>query len=83
MASKTITLKLEAYNRLRAARRYPTESFSEVVLRASWPADTITGRELLKLYRSGRRAKLSEEALDELAAINDADAPPDDPWAKR
>jgi hypothetical protein len=37
IASKTITLKLEAYNRLRAARRYPTESFSEVVLRATWP----------------------------------------------
>jgi Putative antitoxin len=83
MASKTITLKLEAYNRLRAARRYPTESFSEVVLRANWPADTITGRELLELYRSGRRPRLSEEALDELAAINAADAPPDDPWAKR
>ena len=83
MASKTITLKLEAYNRLRSARRYPTESFSEVVLRATWPADTITGRELLELYRSGRRPRLSEEALDELAAINAADAPPDDPWAKR
>jgi len=83
MASKTITLKLEAYNRLRAARRYPTESFSEVVLRATWPADTITGRELLALYRSGRRPKLSEAALDELAAINAADQPPIDKWAKR
>lgn len=83
MASKTITLKLEAYNRLRSARRYPTESFSEVVLRATWPADTITGRELLELYRSGRRPRLSEEALDELAAINAADAPPIDKWAKR
>jgi predicted CopG family antitoxin len=83
MASKTITLKVEAYNRLKAARRYPTESFSEVVLRATWPADTITGRELLELYRSGKRPKLSEEALDELAAINAADRPPEDPWAKR
>ncbi|MEO6715213.1 MAG: hypothetical protein ABIM89_17575 [Mycobacteriales bacterium] len=83
MASKTITLKLEAYNRLRAARPYPTESFSEVVLRANWPADTITGRELMELYRSGRRPRLSEEALAELAAMNAADAPPDDPWAKR
>jgi hypothetical protein len=83
MASKTITLKLEAYNRLRSARRYPSESFSEVVLRASWPADTITGRELLQLYRSGRRAKLSEAALDEWAAINAGDRPPVDKWAKR
>lgn len=83
MASKTITLKLEAYNRLRMARRYPTESFSEVVLRATWPADTSTGRQLLELYRSGRRARLSEEALDQIAAINAADAPPIDKWAKR
>jgi predicted CopG family antitoxin len=82
MASKTITLKLEAYNRLRAARRYPSESFSEVVLRATWPADTVTGRELLELYRSGRRPRLSEEALDELAAINAADAPPIDKWKR-
>ena len=83
MASKTITLKLEAYNRLRAARRYPTESFSEVVLRATWPADTATGRQLLELYRSGRRPRLSEDALDEIAAINAGDKPPVDKWAKR
>ncbi len=83
MASKTITLKLEAYNRLRAARRYLTESFSEVVLRATWPGDTSTGRQLLELYRSGRRPLLSEEALDEIAAINAADKPPIDKWAKR
>lgn len=83
MASKTITLKLEAYNRLKAARRYPTESFSEVVLRASWPADTATGRQLLDLYRSGRRPRLSEAALDDLAAVKAADRPPIDKWAKR
>jgi predicted CopG family antitoxin len=83
MASKTITLKLEAYNRLRAARRYPTESFSEVVLRATWPADTITGRELLELYRSGRRPRLSEETLDQIMAAKRADKPPIDKWAKR
>jgi hypothetical protein len=83
MASKTITLKLEAYNRLRAARRYPTESFSEVVLRASWPADTITGRELLQLYRSGARPRFSKETLDRIAEAHAADAPPVDKWAKR
>lgn len=83
MASKTITLKLEAYNRLRAARRYPTESFSEVVLRATWPADTTTGRALLDLYRSGRRPRLSKEAIDRIAAVNAADEPPEDKWARR
>jgi predicted CopG family antitoxin len=82
MASKTITLKLEAYNRLRAARRYPTESFSEVVLRASWPADTATARDLLRLYKaSGPR--LSKQAIDDIAAANAADEPPVDKWARR
>ena len=47
LSTKTISLKLEAYDRLRSARRYPAESFSEVVLRASWPEDTITARDLL------------------------------------
>lgn len=42
MAIKTVSLKTEAYERLKTARRYPGESFSEVILRASWPEDTIT-----------------------------------------
>jgi hypothetical protein len=83
MASKTITLKLEAYNRLRAARRYPTESFSEVVLRATWPTDTVTGRQLLALYRSGARPHLSKQALDSIAAASAADEMPEDKWARR
>lgn len=48
MAIKTVSLKTEAYERLKTARRYPGESFSEVILRASWPEDTITGEELLR-----------------------------------
>ena len=59
MSSKTISLKLEAYERLRAARRYPGESFSEVVLRATWPEDTISARDLLALGRS-RGARFSD-----------------------
>lgn len=35
MATKTISLKVEAYERLRSARRYREESFSEVVMRAT------------------------------------------------
>ena len=41
MATKTISLKLDAYEKLRAARRQPTESFSQVILRARWPEETI------------------------------------------
>jgi len=82
MATKTISLKEEAYERLRAARRYPGESFSEVVLRATWPEDTVTGAQLLELYRRGWPG-LSWADLDELEAIKRDDAPPEDKWERR
>ena len=50
MSSKTISLREEAYERLRAARRYPGESFSAVVLRAAWPETTTTGKAFLDLW---------------------------------
>lgn len=82
MATKTISLKDEAYERLRAARRYPAESFSEVVLRATWPEDTITSRALLALYRGGR-GRLGEEELTRLEAVKQRDGTPEDKWAGR
>ena len=36
MATKTISLELDAYDRLSRARRAPRESFSSVVRRARW-----------------------------------------------
>jgi len=79
---KTISLKLEAYERLRAARRYPTESFSEVVLRATWPEDTVTAREFLDLRRT-RRAFLSDEEIGRVEALKRRLTPPEDKWATR
>ncbi|MBP7568920.1 MAG: hypothetical protein KBA95_02555 [Acidobacteria bacterium] len=82
MATKTISLKIEAYERLRAARRYPSESFSEVVLRATWPDDTITARELLALARA-RGPRFSAAELDAIEASRRLDAPPEDKWIER
>ncbi len=82
MSTKTISLKLEAYERLRAAKRYPGESFSEVVLRAKWAEDTVTGRELRSLARN-RGARFSEAELDSIEALKRLDAPPEDKWASR
>jgi hypothetical protein len=82
MATKTISLKLEAYERLRAVRRYPTESFSEIVLRATWPEDTVTARALLALTRT-RGARFSMAELDAIEASKRLDAPPEDKWADR
>jgi hypothetical protein len=82
MAIKTVSLKTEAYERLKAARRYPGESFSEVILRARWPEDTITGEELLGRYRD-RGAWFTETELSAIEAAKAADRPAEDKWATR
>jgi predicted CopG family antitoxin len=82
MAIKTISLKKEAYDRLRNARRFPSESFSEIVLRATWPEDTVTGRALLDHYGT-RATRLSDAELERMIALKRRDAPPEDKWADR
>jgi hypothetical protein len=82
MAVKTVSLKTEAYERLKAARRYPSESFSEVILRARWPEDTITGEELLRRCRD-RGAWFTGTELSAIEAAIAADRPPEDKWATR
>ena len=82
VSTKTISLKKEAYDRLRAARRYPGESFSEVVLRATWPEDTVTARALLEALRRGGH-RFSEAELDRVAALKGDDVAPVDKWARR
>ena len=80
MATKTISLKLEAYEKLRAARRYAAESFSEVVLRATWPEETATGRELLDRWRR-EGPFLEAGALDRIEDLKKLDTPPEDKWS--
>ena len=82
MAIKTVSLKTEAYERLRSARRYPGESFSEVILRARWPEDTLTGGEMLRRAREDG-AHFSETELDGMEAVKAADAPAVDKWTTR
>lgn len=78
MATKTISIDLEAYERLRRARRARNESFSMVIKRATWPAPPCTARALLKA--SVDTAVMDEEALDRLETAQRSDMPPEDPW---
>lgn len=80
MATKTISLKEEAYERLRRAKRDSSESFSDVVMRARWDEAPITGRGLLRLVRE-RGALYSADELDAIEAVSRTDAPPADKWA--
>ena len=79
MPTKTITLEIDAYEKLRAAKR-GGESFTEVVRRAVIPESAPTGSSLRDHFRMGG-ARVSDEYLDtvERAAANDPT--PDDPWA--
>jgi predicted CopG family antitoxin len=79
MASKTVSLSVEAYERLRHARRSRNESFSQVVMRATWPELAVTGRELLERLRA-EGPHLDEDEIDRIDAANRADAPPKDKW---
>jgi hypothetical protein len=82
MATKTISLKLEAWERLRRARRSPDESFSEVVMRAQWPEVGITAGELRALYiKEGSR--LPTEGLARIEEAAGRDQAPKDKWPKR
>ncbi len=75
MATKTITLEIDAYERLKRAKRTPRESFSEVVRRLPMPASAITAAQLLKLARE-RGPLMTEEDARAIDELNLADQPP-------
>lgn len=81
MATKTISLKLEAWERLRRARRSPSESFSEVVMRAEWPEVGCTAGELFSRY-SALGPHLSDSDLDRIDEASAGDAPPEEKWTE-
>jgi hypothetical protein len=70
MATKTITLELDAYEKLRKAKLSERESFSEVVRRAHWDDAPSSGPSLLahlsELRRRHPECFLSEEALERI-----------------
>jgi predicted CopG family antitoxin len=72
-------VRVDAYERLRNARCHPSESFSEVILRAVWEEAPITGAELLDLYET-EGPFLSEDALQHIDEAKAADLPPEDKW---
>ncbi len=78
MASKTISIDIEAYERLRRARRARDESFSMVIKRASWPEPPRTTGALLAAMAA--LPQVDEVVLDRLERAQRNDRAPEDPW---
>jgi len=76
MGTKTISIDVEAYERLRRARRDRTESFSSVIKRAVWPPPPHTAGALLAALE--KAPVLDEETLLRLEETRAADRPPED-----
>jgi len=79
MSTKTISLRDEAYERLRRARKSPGESFSDVVMRAVWPDQPLQAGEFLRLVRE-RGTLYSPDELDRVDEVSLSDRPPTDKW---
>jgi hypothetical protein len=70
MATKTITLEIDAYEKLKRHKR-ERESFSAVVRRARWDDSATAGHVLAalrNLYRLHPKSFLDDEALDRIEA---------------
>lgn len=78
MATKTISIDLEAYERLRAARRSPNESFSHVIKRAHWRNEAHTAAALFDAL--AELPMVADDVLMRLDEAQRADAPPEDQW---
>ncbi|MBE2180668.1 MAG: antitoxin VapB family protein [Chthoniobacterales bacterium] len=79
MATKTITLEIDAYEKLRAAK-HRGESFTEVVRRAVWEHTPATGSALREHFHRGGSG-VSGKYLDALEEAAAHDPHPEDPWA--
>ena len=78
VATKTISIDLEAYERLRAARRAPNESFSHVIKRAHWRDEARTAASLLDALAD--LPIVGDDVLARLDEAQHADTPPEDQW---
>ena len=80
--TKTISVTVDAYDKLSRARRHPGESFTQVILRATWPEDTITAAELLS-WLDHRPVSFTDDGLDAIDRSKVEQREPGDKWNDR
>ena len=81
MMTKTISVDVDAYERLRRARIGPEESLSQVIKRARWDPPPSTGAALLAVLQD---APLADEAtLERLEVAQQQDGIPENAWTEQ
>lgn len=73
MATKTISIELDVYERLKALRKTPSESFSKILRRSLPTKRGLTGAEILAMIENGTYPKVGWTD-DEIEAIENVDA---------
>jgi len=67
MATKTISIEVDVYEKLRDLKNSPSESFSQVLRRLTSGPKVITGADVVRLIDEGRIPKVfSDQELDRL-----------------
>lgn len=79
MATKTISVDIEAYRLLSLARTSPNESFSKVIKRAMWSRRAKTCGDLLKVLAN--KPATPEDVISRLDEAQANDQPPDNHWS--
>jgi predicted CopG family antitoxin len=79
MATKTISVDIEAYRLLSKARTSPKESFSQVIKRGQWSRRAKTCGDLLKAMVE--KPAVSAEVISRLDEAQATDLPPDNHWS--
>ena len=83
MATKTISVDLEAYRHLCRAKTSEKESFSQVIRRAVWRPKVGTAGQLLSEVRATEpKEALDRWAIEKLDDWQEADAVAPDRWAE-
>ena len=82
MATKTISIELDVYERLKSLKKDSLESFSQVIRRAHWGEERSTAANIFEWMNTRKVQKkfLLKDTLDRLDVAQENDTKPQNKW---